>query len=227
MSLTSFIKAKDIRDRFAQEFEKPRLVESRELLAPPLTKSYSMVGTAFDYLKATELALHSYTPWLQGLLPFWHPEIEFFFRKSAHRGSTRTRTHLNPDQIREERLRQIQDRPGVRVLSLISLQHIVGSDDEVRSSFRLKDCFDYALSDQCWHDSNSVPFLPLSSFITDLFMGCLFGSEKDSIIGIAEGREPKPRRPSPPDDQARIAARHVLKIRVKSTLHGADISFRR
>jgi hypothetical protein len=50
MSLTSFIKTKNVRERFAQEFQKPRLGEKRELLAPPLTKNYSMVGTAFDYL---------------------------------------------------------------------------------------------------------------------------------------------------------------------------------
>jgi hypothetical protein len=50
MSLTSFIKTKNVRERFAQEFQKPRLGEKRDLLAPPLTKNYSMVGTAFDYL---------------------------------------------------------------------------------------------------------------------------------------------------------------------------------
>jgi hypothetical protein len=50
MSLTSFIKTKNVRERFAREFQKPRLVGNREMLAPPLTKNYSMVGTAFDYL---------------------------------------------------------------------------------------------------------------------------------------------------------------------------------
>jgi hypothetical protein len=50
MSLTSFIETKKVRERCAQEFEKPRLVRNREMLAPPLTKNYSMVGTAFDYL---------------------------------------------------------------------------------------------------------------------------------------------------------------------------------
>lgn len=50
MSLTSFVETKKVRERFAQEFQKPRLVGNREMLAPPLTKEYSMVGTAFDYL---------------------------------------------------------------------------------------------------------------------------------------------------------------------------------
>src|SRR6266849_7234068 len=50
MSLTSFLKIKDVRQTFKEEFEKPRLGEKRELLAAPLTKNYSPVGTAFDYL---------------------------------------------------------------------------------------------------------------------------------------------------------------------------------
>jgi hypothetical protein len=50
MSLTSFVETKKVRERFAQEFQKPRLLGNREMLAPPLTKNYSMVGTAFDYL---------------------------------------------------------------------------------------------------------------------------------------------------------------------------------
>ena len=51
MSLTSFLENNsDVRERFKQEFPKPPLVGKRDLLAPPLTKHYSTVGTAFDYL---------------------------------------------------------------------------------------------------------------------------------------------------------------------------------
>ena len=50
MSLTSFVETKKVRERFAKEFQKPRLVGNREMLAPPLTKNYSTVGIAFDYL---------------------------------------------------------------------------------------------------------------------------------------------------------------------------------
>ena len=50
MSLTSFLRDKDVRDRFRQEFQKPRFSAKKDLLAPPLTKRYSLVGTAFDYL---------------------------------------------------------------------------------------------------------------------------------------------------------------------------------
>ena len=50
MSLTSFIKIKDVRQAFKREFKKPRLKVQRKLLAPPLTNHYGLVGMAFDYL---------------------------------------------------------------------------------------------------------------------------------------------------------------------------------
>lgn len=53
MSLTSFLTNKnnqDVRDKFKQEFLKPKFSLNQEILAPPLTKNYSTVGTAFDYL---------------------------------------------------------------------------------------------------------------------------------------------------------------------------------
>ncbi len=50
MSLLDFIQQPNDRDRFRQEFKKPKLDVKKELLAPPLTKNYQLVGTAFDYL---------------------------------------------------------------------------------------------------------------------------------------------------------------------------------
>ena len=50
MSLLSFIKDKDINSMFREEFKKPLLTEQRDLLSPPITKHYSLIGTAFDYL---------------------------------------------------------------------------------------------------------------------------------------------------------------------------------
>ena len=50
MSLTSFLKNKDVKDAFKQGFKKPRLKLQGELLALPLTNHYGLVGTAFDYL---------------------------------------------------------------------------------------------------------------------------------------------------------------------------------
>lgn len=51
MSLTSFLKDnKDVRERFRREFQMPKLTVNKDLLAPPLTKRYCLIGTAFDYL---------------------------------------------------------------------------------------------------------------------------------------------------------------------------------
>jgi hypothetical protein len=50
MSLTTFLANKDVRARFSEEFPKPKFGLKKEILAPPVTKRYSLVGTAFDYL---------------------------------------------------------------------------------------------------------------------------------------------------------------------------------
>jgi len=50
LSLKSFLESRDVRNKFKQEFNKPKLRMRGELLAPPLTKRYGLVGTAFDYL---------------------------------------------------------------------------------------------------------------------------------------------------------------------------------
>jgi hypothetical protein len=51
MSLTSFLTNPDVRARFRQEFPNAKSMSMKlDLLAPPISKRYSMVGTAFDYL---------------------------------------------------------------------------------------------------------------------------------------------------------------------------------
>jgi hypothetical protein len=50
MSLKTFLDNKDVRARFSEEFPKPKFGVKREILASPVTKHYSLVGTAFDYL---------------------------------------------------------------------------------------------------------------------------------------------------------------------------------
>ena len=50
MSLTSFLNNKDVREAFRHEFSIPRLGVKKELVAPPLSKRYTLVGTAFDYI---------------------------------------------------------------------------------------------------------------------------------------------------------------------------------
>jgi len=50
MSLTSFLNIPKVRLEFAKTFEFKQPILSGELKASPQTKSYSLVGTAFDYL---------------------------------------------------------------------------------------------------------------------------------------------------------------------------------
>ncbi len=57
MSLTSFLKNKDVKEKFKEEFPKPRFSSKKEMLAPPLTSNYPLVGIAFDYLMRFKLEL--------------------------------------------------------------------------------------------------------------------------------------------------------------------------
>lgn len=50
MSLTSFLTIKDVKEKFSQEFPLPEFDLKKKILAPPLTRNFSLVGTAFDYL---------------------------------------------------------------------------------------------------------------------------------------------------------------------------------
>ncbi|MCE9537765.1 MAG: hypothetical protein K8R85_00895, partial [Bacteroidetes bacterium] len=63
MSLTAFISDKnfqELRDKFKTVFPKPKIKLTGEMVAPPLTNSYSIVGQAFDYLLRFTLEhLHS------------------------------------------------------------------------------------------------------------------------------------------------------------------------
>ena len=48
--MSTLLARPDVRQKFREEFPKPILIANKELLAPPLSKRYSLVGTAFDYL---------------------------------------------------------------------------------------------------------------------------------------------------------------------------------
>lgn len=50
MSLLFFIQQPDVRAKFKAEFPKPKFTAKKQLLAPPQTKNYQLIGTAFDYL---------------------------------------------------------------------------------------------------------------------------------------------------------------------------------
>lgn len=59
MSLTSFLKLPEVKEKFRHEFKVPKLTARKELLAPPLSRRYALVGTAFDYLLRFWLQRHN------------------------------------------------------------------------------------------------------------------------------------------------------------------------
>lgn len=50
MSLTTLITEPEVRAQLKKMIRRPGFDGERKLLAPPLTKHYSLVGTAFDYI---------------------------------------------------------------------------------------------------------------------------------------------------------------------------------
>jgi hypothetical protein len=62
MSLTTFLAKPDVREKFSSEFVKPKFQVKKEIVAPPLTTRYGLVGTAFDYL----LRFH---------IEYWNPQF--------------------------------------------------------------------------------------------------------------------------------------------------------
>jgi hypothetical protein len=159
--------------------------------------------------------------------PFWHPDIEYIMHEIWRRYpvgySTGVSGGTSPGQLIEERNRMISSRPGLRVMGITSVGSVVETDKSVRSRFTLEDCYRYAFSDHWFGSSGSVPFLPLSSFIVDLVLGCSRGSSNEDIIRIAEGKEPGPPSNNSNDEPIGMAVRHTLKITVRNTLPQMDI----
>lgn len=50
MSLTEFLAIPEVKEAFLQEFKKPDFKVNQQIRAPPQTKRYALIGTAFDYL---------------------------------------------------------------------------------------------------------------------------------------------------------------------------------
>ena len=53
MSLTSILKSshfRDLKEKLREDFPRPKFVLTGDIIAPPQTKNYGIIGTAFDYL---------------------------------------------------------------------------------------------------------------------------------------------------------------------------------
>ena len=73
MSLTSFIENSDVRRKFKEEFPRQPVPRENDPIAPPLTKHYGLVGTAFDYLLRFYLKrlnpMAKTSPWVAEMVP--------------------------------------------------------------------------------------------------------------------------------------------------------------
>ncbi|MGE5342533.1 MAG: hypothetical protein ACM3SY_13745 [Candidatus Omnitrophota bacterium] len=170
---------------------------------------------------------------------FWHPEMEYFLEKATRRGGgflfgvggSEIETK-SPDELLEQRKKAIEFKPGLRVIGISDLSAIVGKNDSIRSSFHLEECYRHVFSDRWWGNSGTVPFLPLSSFIVDLFMGCGFGSDNQNLIRIAAGLPPNTdddfdagNNSDNENGSTGIAVKHTLRITVKNTLPEKNMMF--
>ena len=73
MSLTAFLKIREVKEKFRETFKRPSMKLEGKLLAPSQTKNYGLVGTAFDYLMRFILEYHNPTaityPWVAEQVP--------------------------------------------------------------------------------------------------------------------------------------------------------------
>lgn len=179
-------------------------------------------------IKAMESRIAPQFAWPGATIPFWHPEMEYFLHKYLRRfpvfGGAPVSEIGSPERALEERQKLVALKPGLRVMGISSIAQLVESKSTVKRSFRLAECYRYATSDHWWGNSGTVPFLPLSSFLVDLFIGCSRGSENEKVIRIAEGKPQEP-EPSPEGPTPGLAVRHTLRITVRSTLPQTDVSF--
>lgn len=186
-------------------------------------------------MTALEAQLTGQAGWLAGF-PYWHPEMEFFLHKSMRGGGWIPLGPSRPESSEEARQRRSQtlaQRPGLRVLGVSSLSDIVESNGKVRSTFSLHDCYQHATSSRWWGQGGSVPFLPLSSYVVDMLLGCTRGTDNERIMAIANGHVPTKdgkagahsARNAADEEGPGVAVRHTLKITLRSTLPERDMLF--
>jgi hypothetical protein len=181
-------------------------------------------------LRALETRMISSFPNPLSTKHFWHPEMEYLFHKTFKRGlfpfgmgSGDAMETKSPDELLEQRKKVLEFRPGLRVFGISDMSSIVGNDKSIRSSFHLEECYQYAFSDCWWGNSGTVPFLPFSSYIVDMFMAGSHGCDNINLIRIAEGFPPEPEKDE--SNLPGISVRHTLKITVRNTLPERDMMF--
>ncbi|MHA1401343.1 MAG: hypothetical protein ACTSQE_13425 [Candidatus Heimdallarchaeaceae archaeon] len=111
MSLTSFLKIREVKEKFREEFKKPRIKVDKELRAPPQSKRYGLVGTAFDYLMRFVLEYHNPKaqtyPWVAEIVPKLfqkHKKAHKMFKIIIKTAKMHHKNYLKTGEIRNELL---------------------------------------------------------------------------------------------------------------------------
>jgi hypothetical protein len=128
VSLKSFIERPKIRDKFKQEFSKPAFKAKLELMAPPLTNHYSLIGTTFDYLFRFHLLLIN-----RGAETF-----EWAAEKSLHNLRSNTKWYVRAEKIitnAREQLELFLDSGDLTEQLLASTLRLAKLDSLYRSRF--------------------------------------------------------------------------------------------
>jgi hypothetical protein len=135
MSLKSFLELPDVRQRFREEFPKPKMQGRKQLLAPPLAspEHRSLVGIAFDYL--LRFAVERLNPnavstsWLAEY-PATMPTERLFFAKTGNLQEARAK-----ESELKKKAMQIVDRAKKHRAKFLSSGEM--TDELIRCALRL------------------------------------------------------------------------------------------
>lgn len=128
------------------------------------------------------------------------------------------------DEARKAMTESTSRRPGLRVLSLTSIENLNGRGRKP-AKFALADCYRHAREDRWMGLAGAVPFVPLSSFLVDFMMACVRGSTDADILAMASGKTPDGKANSEEGVNS-VLARHVLQITLSSSLSAEEGLFR-
>lgn len=170
MSLTSYLTDPDhpdIRQKFRDEFLRPIFNLDNDIKAPPLTKNYGIIGTAFDYVLRFTIQHHNKSKQIHGGqwvadISYTRLEKAFFgieqstFRKRYSRTKTNHEKYLKNGKITKELL---ADTLFLAKLDLYIRSGMIAPDMFIESDLDIKDLknlcatiniSDFIFNEQCF-----------------------------------------------------------------------------
>ena len=155
--------------------------------------------------------------------PFFGRDIYYMMASKDRMTTLRlgpTTSPPDPGQIKEALKQMTSRRPGLKVISLQSLDSIVRSKTGLAASFSIGNCYHHIQNfDWFRSDDAAVPFVSFATFMVDYFLSCYRGSTNANLINIAAGKPlTQPDSPTEMQGGLNVLARHTLTITLESTL---------